>query len=140
VFASALWLYIAFYYNRPEFVLPYCAAFACVAMNMYFERRIGQPRRPGVFAAMALGSLTLLAIGVAVLIRLNADLALELLPGLVVSAVSGIVISMLLRLGASTLLDEERHHNWRWHIRGLAALAGSVIAALPLASWTITQP
>ncbi|MDQ3022846.1 MAG: hypothetical protein M3R04_00455 [bacterium] len=138
MFAGALWLYLAFYLKRPELIWPYCAAFACVTTNMYFERRMTRRLGTVVFLGIATGSAVILLIGLGMLHIIDAENTLALAQQLGVCAAGAVLAALFVRLGVNALLSEETDKRWRWHVRGLAALAGSVVAALPLLGWAVT--
>jgi phytol kinase len=135
VFAGALWTYLAFYFNRGDFIWPYCVSFACVALNMYFERRLlhSLSRRGAVPAAAC--ALLMLVIGFGVLALLNPEQIAGSFFQLVISGLGGIAVALALRLAAEGMLQDERIARWRWHVRAVTALAGSLVAALPLLHW-----
>jgi phytol kinase len=135
VFSGALWLYLAFYFNRADFIYPYTASFACVAMGLYFERRMmGAINKRGAIPAV-ISALLVLAIGLGVLRLLDSAELARHLPQLVLSGLGGVGIAVALRFAAEGLMQDERLTRWRWHIRGLTALTGSLLAALPLLHW-----
>lgn len=136
VFAGAVWLYLAFYYADPRFVYPFAVSFAAVVLNMWMEQRMVQrkrTRRREISYSVAIG-LGMVGIAVALVLQLRtpgteAGLLALLLVGL---AVLGILLAMILRLLAEGLLAVVLAQDWRWHVRGLASLAGSLLAALAL--------
>jgi phytol kinase len=134
VFAGALWLYLAFYFNRADFIIPYAASFACVAYSMFYEQKsthdnVPALALPGVLVAAA----AMLASACGALLLLDTTW-IDGAPWLSIAlcAAAGLVVSRLLRNSADRLLQPEQRLHWRWHVRGIAALLGSAVAALPL--------
>jgi phytol kinase len=136
VFAGGIWLYLAYYFAREDFFFPYAAGFAAVAMNMFMEQRMSASwaaRKRVVSVAAASATLMVLA-GLWVVSQreegpvFNLNFAVLLFG----AAVLGVAISMIIRLITEGTFNPDYHHRWRWHIRALASLTGSVVAALPL--------
>jgi phytol kinase len=137
VFAGALWMYLAFYFSRADFIFPYSTSFACVALNLFFERRmLHAMSRKGAIPAV-LSALVILATGLGMLLLLNPDEVQSKVGQLMLCAIGGVCVAIALRFAAEGMLHDERIFRWRWHVRAATALIGSLVAALPLLHWHV---
>jgi phytol kinase len=136
VFAGAVWLYLAFYFDRADYIFPYALAFCCVAMVMYLEQRRLPWRavRKRVMSAVSVAILLLFAGALWSLLRLENALPLSgsLLLALAVATLAGIALAVALRFVSEGVLNTAAHYKHRWVIRAAASLAGSALGMIPL--------